>query len=210
VKTFRGYVADFKKGGHHHAAEFLQHFMDGTGTKKNFTREQARNFKPIRDGEIRIRKNFEFGTFLGETKNTDINEKLKGLQEGPPVTITDKFDVEVGIGRSLLNIMTSGTGFYKAFGLTEIKSVATFTANRVGNIIYIEGTIDHHWTDTYDFKKWQLAAAGALTLQQHRGAKPFDFGAKWKQKFSGTVDISNRVLSNPKFKWRDVEMGEVK
>jgi hypothetical protein len=101
------------------------------------------------------------------------------------VKITDKFDAEVGVGRSIVNIMTSGTGFYKAFGLTEIKSEATFTAKRVGNIIYIECTITHDWADTYNFEKWQIAAAGALTLQKHRGAKPFDFGAKWQQKFSG-------------------------
>ena len=86
-----------------------------------------------------------------------------------------------------------------------MKSKGTFTAERKGNVIHIKGTVDHVWKDKYDFEPNQPYADGALALQKHRGARPFDILAKWKQKVKGTIEIVDGALKNPKFQWTDVK-----
>lgn len=108
--------------------------------------------------------------------------------------------------RSLRTALSSGPNSYLSFGNTHIKSTAKINARRKGNTLYYTGTVTHKLDDPYDFKKGQPGAGDALKLQKHRGAKPFDMKAEWRQEFSGTVDISNGVLSNPKFKWWDIKM----
>ncbi len=50
----------------------------------------------------------------------------------------------------------------------------------------------------------QSFADGALALQKHRGAQPFDILAEWKQKVQGTIEIINGALKNPQFHWQDI------
>src|SRR3546814_4350056 len=88
-------------------------------------------------------------------------------------------------------------------GRSKFRSKGTFEAVRRDDIIYIEGTIRHVWNDRYDFQAMQTFADGALALQEHREAKPFDIKAGWKQKIHGTIRIKNGQLSEPKFIWKD-------
>ena len=62
----------------------------------------------------------------------------------------------------------------------------------------------HKWDDNYDFEAMQPGGAGALALQESRGARPFKFGATWTQRVEGTVRIRNGELSEPRFQWQDV------
>ena len=71
-------------------------------------------------------------------------------------------------------------------------------------MIHIEGEVTHTWNDEYDFHKWQPYADGALALQKHRGAKPFDIRSGWKQRLTGTVILDNGRLTAPRFRWTDL------
>ena len=210
-KRMRGYVTLFRKRGWHPAADHLERFLDGSGKELNLTREEMREFEMFRNAEAGNRDRFETGAFLAKAKkNESNNEKLRNLKDGGKVTITDHYIHFIGLVRGLPIALSSGPNSYLSFGDTHIKSSATINARREGNIIHYHGVITHTLNDPFDFKKGQPGAGDALKLQKHRGAKPFDMKAKWQQKFSGTVEISNGVLSNPKFKWWDIEMEKSK
>ncbi len=71
------------------------------------------------------------------------------------------------------------------------------------DVIHYEGTVTHVWDDGYDFEPGKSEADDMWLFQKHRSAKPFDFGGRWTQIVSGTVDIRNGEMVNPQIKWTD-------
>jgi len=174
------------------------------------TREQLREFEFVRKAEAQNREYFELRTFRARSGDIENNEKLRNLKDGDKETIKAHYEYIQTPTRSMLTAVSSGPNSYLSFGNTHIKSEAIINVRREGNIIYYEGTITHKLNDPYDFKKFQPGADGALELQKHRGAKPYNIKSEWQQKFSGTVNIMNRKLFNPKIKWWDIEMEKSK
>lgn len=68
-------------------------------------------------------------------------------------------------------------------------------------MILIEGTVTNTFADDYDFDPGQPGAEGALTLQEHRGAKPFRSEAQWRQSVRATVQYRNGRLLYPQVEW---------
>ena len=223
-RTYRGYVEIGRKMGLDFAADNLKRFLDGTRGTKNITRDEARQFDAIKEAEDTNRTRFE-ESFLDEGPGPEdtflemedigssskpqhkFNAQLKRIKDGaPPINLgTDDWEREFHFFDQLIQLVTGEADLALGVGRTEVKSKGTFTAERKGNVIHIKGTVDHVWKDTYNFKRNQLFADGALALQKHRGARPFDILAKWKQKVQGTIEIVDGALKNPKFQWTDVK-----
>jgi hypothetical protein len=222
-RTYRGYVEIGRKMGLDFAADNLERFLDGKGGTKNITRDEARQFDAIKEAEDTNRTRFEESfleegpgpedTFLemediGSSKSQHtFNAQLKRIKDGaPPINLgTDDWEREFHFDDQLIQLVTGEADFALGVGRTEVKSKGTFTAERKGNVIHIKGTVDHVWEDKYKFKRNQPFADGALALQKHRGARPFDIRAGWKQKVQGTIEIVDGALRNPKFQWTDVK-----
>lgn len=106
-------------------------------------------------------------------------------------------------------IMTGDIDTALAVGTSAVQSEGNFNVRRNGNIIHIQGEVTHSWKDQYDFHKWQPYADGALALSDASRAKKFDFGAEWKQRVVGSVQIlSDGSLGNPQFKWTDAPQSD--
>lgn len=203
-QTFREYVKAGRRKGLNQAAGNLERFLNGSGKPRTFTRVQARAFRPIRDAELFNMDRYEDESFLAKTGNTSHNDSLKRLKDGQSVLTTDHWEREYGPFRSIGRAATGDLDFFVAFGRTELKSKSAVTATRKGDTIHFDGTVTHAWDDRYNFEPMQPGGGGALALQEFRGAKPFKFGAKWTQRVKGTVRVHNGKLSDPKFKWQDV------
>jgi hypothetical protein len=204
-RAYRNLVEGWRQSGRTQAADNLERFLDGTGEPLRFSRDEAREFRPIKAAEAENERRFENGTFLGKTKNDKLNEKLTSLKEGETSELEDHWVYRYGPVGSAKNLVGGEADFYFAFGQTYVTSKARFEATRRGHTIYIEGEVSHSWDDKYDFEEDQPGGAGALMLQEHRGAAPFQFGARWRRKVSGTVDIRDGRLTHPKFQWTDVD-----
>ena len=203
---FDRYEEIFAKNKLIDAARFLKHFRSGSGAEIKFTREQARNFEPIRSAERNNRFLLQSRTFRAQSGEKKVNKALKSLVDGgKPVTIVDWYDYDQGPGRSLITTLSSGSDFYFSKGRTKIRSTVKLEAWRVGDVIYYKGFLTNDWNDIYDFDLLQPGGLGARALQKYRGAKPFKFGATWQQKFSGTVHLSYGAFLIPKIEWRDVQ-----
>ena len=169
-------------------------------------RAQARRFKPVLTAEVENRERFETGTFLGKTQTReDLNWKFRNLKDGEAFTKTDHFDYEFDISDLVYRGLTGDRDFALAFGRNELKSTVIFTARRVGDLIYIEGTVTHAWEHVYGFEPGQPASEFALAAKAHAGAADFRYGATWFQRFGGTVRIVDGTLTDPQFAWTDVD-----
>jgi hypothetical protein len=211
-RAYRNLAEGWRRGGRPQAADNLDRYLDGkpfSDTKSEpliFSREAAREFRPIKEAEIENEQRFENRTFLARTRNEELNRKLRGLKDGESTPLPpDNWDVDYDPKRIAEDFARGETDFYFAFGRTKVKSDVLFRATRHGDQIHIEGTVSHGWNDVYDFTRTQPGGGGALALQEHRGARPFDVAAAWSRKVRGTVDIRNGELTNPRFQWTDMD-----
>ena len=191
------------------AADNLERFLDGKGGTKIIKRVEARQFDAIKEAEDANRTRFEesflqAGNILKPQHK--FNAALIGIKDGQTKNLgTDDWEREFHFFDQLIQLVTGEADFALGVGRTEFISEGAFTATRKGNVIHIKGVVDNAWKDTYDFEPDQPFADGALALQDHRGARPFDIRAGWKQKVQGTIEIGNGALRNPKFQWTDVK-----
>jgi hypothetical protein len=77
---------------------------------------------------------------------------------------------------------------------------------RKGDIIRFNGTVTHDWSDSYDFDVGQPGTGDAHALERNGRARPFGFGATWKQRVHGTARrLSNGKLTDPQVEWTDLD-----
>lgn len=201
------YVDEWRREGKIQASKNMKHYLDGSGKPMRFTRDEARAFAPIRALEKKVREHFEKLEFVGKTERNlnNYNEQLKNLKDGESLSHSGENHANVGSSKSALQYLGDDADFAFAFGRTNLRGDAKFTATRKGNTIHITGTMTLEWKDTYDFNDGEAISMAARRLEQERGAKPYNMGASWKQNFSGTVEIRSGVLSNPKITWTDTD-----
>ena len=188
------------------AADNMERFLSGRGGIKEYTREESRQFAPIRDAEEKNQSRFENRTFLGNTKNAGA-KRLAGLRDGDTMTFGDDWDRDYDKFDTYVR-GAANPDYALGFGQLKVTSTGGFTATRRGNKIHITGTVTHKFKDRYDFHAG--ASSGYTTeaymLQQSGRAKPFLQRGAWAREVSGTVDIGNGSLSNPRFTWTDTDL----
>ena len=208
-QTLRGRVAQFGDFDLPDAKTHLEHYLSGAGTPVRYDRDKARSFKPVRELESVIKKNFEQRTFQAIAENNPEVLKLLDLEDGKTTKVNDRFDVGTAMLKRAQKEPGSDLNSVMALGNTRIKSNGSFTAKRKGNLITITGTVTHDWQDRYDFntdktKTSGPGAADAKTLEDAGAAKQFDFGGTWRQKVEATVERQNGKLFTRDVKWIDL------
>jgi len=205
-RRYENYARGGRAIGLDQAAKNLDRYLDGKGETLEFTREEAREFRPIRAAEEVNRRRFEERTFVGESGDKKVNEKLRNLPEGEPQRIEDHWKYDVGSQEKREAIRSfRDVDAILAFGKTKMTSEAVLDATRNGDIIHIEGTVSHSWTDTYDFEKGKSGSEGALLLEREGRAARFPIEAQWSRRVRGEVRIvGDRLMPVTEFQWTDV------
>jgi len=202
------YVEDWRKSDKPQAAHNLERYLDGSGKPLVFSRDEARSFEPIRKAEERIRQHFETRTLVARSGKTDNNETLKSLKDGETAEIKDDWHGDYK-GVDALQDAVGGTSeekdFYRAFGRTKARGKARIRATRKGDTLYFDGIVTQEWDDTYDFHPPEPGSGEALALEEAGRAKPFRFGATWKQRMRGTARIRNGKITDPEIQWTDID-----
>ncbi|PTL78086.1 DUF4157 domain-containing protein [Vitiosangium sp. GDMCC 1.1324] len=191
LKKYQDMVAAARKDGYNVAADNLEHFLVGSGTKRVLSVAWLRSFSSLIDAERKNQERFEDSLYA----------IAKTLKHGDTKTFTDHWDK-----------MFTASQFeelYYASGTSTIRSKGTFTLSCIENTIRIQGTVNHHWFDPYDWHAGlgayipgfgNISDEDALIIQQCRGAKPFDMEADWQQSLSGTVVI-NTFFNDKTYTW---------
>ncbi|NKB21318.1 MAG: hypothetical protein GKS01_12560 [Alphaproteobacteria bacterium] len=205
-KAMQQHLRDFQQEGLADAFTNLEHFLSGKGTPKTFTREQARTYKPIANGEKVNRGQFK-RTFVGDTqKKTAPARKLKKLEDGETLHFPGNWDADHKIADFIDDVVGRNRNFALGFGRTKFTSNGDFIAKRTGDRIEISGTVTHKWSDDYDFHEGQPGSDHAKSLIELGDAKEFSIAAEWKQKVTATVRVKeNGELEFENDNWTDVK-----
>jgi hypothetical protein len=204
-KSMEDYADYFKQRGWPDAEANLRRYLEGKGGERIYTREEARAFAPIRKAEAQNQDRFENGTFLGETTKNPAPRALKTMKEGQKLSFRDDWSRDYKEMAFAREVTLGDKNFAFAHGQTKVRSDGMFVAKREGDTIRIEGIVTHSWDDKYDFDRGQPGGAEAKILEGNGQAKEFKMKSAWRQQVSGTVDIVNGKLTNPRFKWTDLD-----
>ena len=181
-----------REDGYNVAADNLQRFLHGIGGTKPLEVPWLRGFSVVTSAERENQGSFE-------RVLTDLADELA---DGETTQFSDNW-----------HSMFTGSGFtelYYAVGTSTIGSYGNFTLARNGELITIQGTVKHHWYDTYDWHaKWTTYIPGfgtisdedALLLQQHRGAYKFEMEADWTQTVRGSIEIVDWWFDSVDYVW---------
>jgi Putative peptidoglycan binding domain len=211
------------KRGFELAPRALRHFREGSGTTLRVKRDWLRHRAAVRVAEIRNQKRFEnwlTGKRLPSPKSP--HERIIGdllrLKDGESLDRRSTWDSLVRVS----GLKQLWSDLHNATGTSNVKSVGSFRLTRKGNTITIVGNVDHIWSDVYDWKKGEEVRLldgtvfrhdDALSLQHHRGARPFRMESRWSQTVTGKISIGrNRrtgqiVITGIKLDWNAPDEG---
>jgi hypothetical protein len=194
-KNYRSIIKSARTLGFNVAADNLEHFLDGKGTKKIISDKWLKSYSEIRDAQEVNQKRFE----------ASLLKKADALKDGQTITFSDYWDR--GIYAKGLNEL-----FYASGGST-LTSTGTFTLSRKGNIVTITGTVDNKWHDPYDWHAGltafvpghgNVSDSDALLLQKYRGAKPFEMESTWKSNLKGSIETDRWFdFTGTEFTWSE-------
>lgn len=197
-------VEMWRESGRRTSADHLERFLDGDGSTLVIERDEARSFAPIREAEQKNDGRFERSFFIGGDRGNA--EKLASLKDGETTKIEDDFKVDYGPGSFLGQALDSSTtDFAAAFGRLGFKSEGEFNATRRGDVIEIEGIVQHGFGDRYDFNPGQPYASEPNLLERKGNAKSYDRTSSWQRRVTGTIRIDNGRLYSPRFTWEDID-----
>ncbi len=176
-----------------------------------------RSFDAVREAEEENLSRFE-GDLLRE--EAQIYQAMKTMKDGEAITVetnpkyVENHKDEIGLPywENEINEIFSVSDLKLMSGITNLKSFGRFTIRRLGNVISIEGSVDHFWSDRYDFEKDEkfpldfsytplIDSDNMKELEDAQLAKPYDASSSWRHHVTGTISIQNGELSNPHVVW---------
>lgn len=131
----------------------------------------------LKDGETKVLNNPETQGF-GDYWDRDIN-RYEGLLHG---------DARQSLG----------------VGAVKIRSNGNFNARRKGDIVEVEGKVDHTLKDLYDFNK-EDTQLNPFRAMIKRGAKPFEIYGSRQERMKGQLKVENGRIIEHNFTWESVD-----
>lgn len=201
-KYMRGKVESWRREGLNDAADNLQRYLDGKGGIVPLSRDDARKFEHVRDGEEENRDRFVNRTFLARRTSNKSALRLRDMQDGDEINFQDNWDSTFDFSDVAYSYLLGDANFALAYGVNNLKSNGEFTAKRQGDRITIEGVVRQTWKEPYDFERGQPGAAEGHTLERHGKARPYQSIAEWEQPVRAVVRIRNgRLHDVESVKW---------
>jgi hypothetical protein len=190
-KQYREIVKKGRDKGANVAADNLEHFLAGSGTKRVLSVPWLRSFSSLIAAERVNQGRFE----------KSLNKEANKIKHGEKKTFNDHWDRQFTAGQS--------EELYYASGTSTIKSTGSFDLSCIENVVAIGGPVKHHWFDPYDWHAGlsafipgvgSVSDADALVMQNCRGAKPFEMEADWTQSLSATIKVGT-LWNDESFSW---------
>lgn len=218
----------YEQRGYKLSPKFLQHYLDGSGEAVKITPEDIENSSLFSKGIETNQKRFEDsitrglvdrtlreGKFVQKIEGTPspFKDQILKLKDGQTIALEnprvknagDAWDVDIKRWKSALN----DPDHARALGAVKLRSLGDLQATRKGDKVEITGEVYHTVMDTYDFNddtSFDRKKFKDYRLLAEKGyAKPFQVYGHKPQKVTGTLEIKNGQIANPKFKWNDLE-----
>jgi len=188
---YRAIVQAGRDKGFDVAADNLEHFLGGSGTKLTLSVPWLSGFDSLASAERVNEGRFE----------DSLNDQANTMAHAESRTFNDYWHRQYTAGKS--------GELYYASGTSTIKSTGTFNLSCIENVVSIGGKVDHHWYDPYDWHAGlsafihgfgDVSDEEALAMQNCRGAKPFDMEADWTRRVSGSIKVGT-LWNDKSFTW---------
>jgi hypothetical protein len=190
-RRYRDMVQAARDDGKNVAADNLEHFLNGSGTKRTLSVPWLRGFSTLLAAERANQVRFE----------DQLNSEANGMSHGDRRTKNDYWDKQ--FTASVFEEL------YYASGTSTIRSTGTFSLERIENVVNLGGTVTHHWHDPYDWHAGlsafipgfgSVSDADALAIENCRGARSFDMEADWQQSLTGRITVGT-IWNDKTFTW---------
>ena len=190
-RRYREMVQAARDDGKNVAADNLEHFLNGSGSKRTLSVPWLRGFSTLLAAERANQVRFE----------NQLNSEANGMSHGDRRTKNDYWDKQ--FTASVFEEL------YYASGTSTIRSTGTFSLERIENVVNLGGTVTHHWHDPYDWHAGlgafipgfgNVSDADALAIENCRGARSFDMEADWQQSLTGTITVGT-IWNDKSFTW---------
>ncbi|MFC6855034.1 hypothetical protein ACFQHZ_05490 [Marivibrio halodurans] len=204
-------------------ADSLDHFLDGSGKDRAYSRDQARERPFIREAEEKNRERFiehlivdgERKTAAGPKAQFNYRSDLLAMKDGDTIHLTpDGFANHKG-SMEAWNTIRGTTGHMVsgemdealAFGTSNFKSTDDngFVATRKGDRITVAGIVTHEWDDPYDFHGEESPYPVMNALRDDGRAAEYHNKSSWRQEMTATIKIKNGELEIDSVAWRDLD-----
>jgi len=191
-EKFRSMIRSARERDANVAADNLEYFLSGAGGTRTLSVSWLRGFSEITSAEIRNQGRFE----------NSLESMADEMNPGDRRTLEDYWDAQLTGGMT--------TELYYASGTSTIRSTGNFSLERTGDVVTIEGTVEHRWYDPYDWHgglgayipgHGNVSDNDGLLLQSCRGAKPFQMEAVWSQELTGSVTVKDYWFNSSSFTW---------
>lgn len=189
--NYRSMITDARTQGYTVAADNLEHWLTGGGSALTLTTTWLRSFSSLLDAERVNQQRFE----------NSLNTESNGMSSGSSRSFNDHWDRQ--LTASVFEEL------YYASGTSTITSTGDFNLTRTGDTVAIDGTVEHHWHDPYDWHAGlsafipghgNISDSDALILERCRGASSFQMSGDWTQTLSGSIDIGY-IWNTKSFTW---------
>ena len=191
-QNYRSMITAARERGYPVAADNLEHFLAGSGSKRILEVDWLRGFSEVTNAEKTNQGRFE----------SSLENLADGMAHGERKTLNDYWDA----------MLTASvfTELYYASGTSTITSTGSFSLERIEDIVNISGTVEHKWHDPYDWHAGlgafipghgNVSDEDGLLMQSCRGARPFEMEALWTQRLSGSVNINDYWFNSSSFSW---------
>ena len=210
-REFEGRISSWRKEDMPQSSRFMGHYLNGTGEALGLTREEAREFKLVRDAEAENRQRVE-QSFVERVSPSSADQKFfKGVLNLPDGATdvdlgTDNWQVAYEKGSELSDRDPGDEpDFANSFGQVAVNAEVAATASRTGDTITVTGEVEHWLFDVYDFGGVAGFESKAAELEEAGLARQFQVGAGWKQRFTATIEIVDGKPRIEEFRWIDTD-----
>ena len=212
-----------RAAGLDNAADNLDHFLDGTGKDRTYSRDKARERPFIREAEQKNQERFVDSLTRDKTVALDdgttikynYRQQLLGLKDGDvrqivpqkPKGAFGSADRWTRNTSTFDHVLEGNLDEALAFGTNKVSSDIKdgFTASRHGDALTVTGVINHNWNDRYDFDGESSPDPIMNALTDEGRAAEYDSKAAWAQKMTVKFRIVGGDLVQENVEWQDLE-----
>lgn len=187
------------------------HYEEGSGRPLIYSPYRLDKRPVYKDAMETNKKRFEDSIVKGivDGKSHPFKDEILSLKDGETIMLNKKgilgggdyWDKDMD---RLDGVFHGDTKQSLADGSAKLRSTGTVRATRKGNMVYLDGVVDHQVNDVYDFNKDDHEYSYYRKKAETGKAKPYGTHASKLERLKGRILVQGGKIAGYKFDWEPV------